>query len=144
MEQDFNFRQVPENWAICYVAECPRKDECMRYQVYLHAPQGRVYHKCILPTVLTQSECPQFHPIQKVRVAVGFRNIFNNVLARDIAAMRSELANYLGSQSTFFRYQRGERQLLPQQQQWIQKLFRRYGYTDEVRFNSYKDVYLFH
>lgn len=143
MEQDFNFKQVPKQWAICYVAECPRKDECMRYQVCLRAPQGRVYHKCILPTVLAQGECPQFHPIEKVRAAVGFRNIFNHVLAKDVAEMRAEIAAYLGSRATFFRYQRGDILLMPWQQQWIQKLFHRYGYTDEICFDGYKEVYLF-
>lgn len=78
-----------------------------------------------------------------MRVAVGFRNIFDRVLAKDIAAMRSEMAAYLGSTTTFYRYRNGECLLNPRQQQWIQNLFRRYGYTHEVTFDGSKEVYAF-
>ena len=143
MEKDFNFKQVPRYWAVCYVADCPRKAECMRYQACLSAPEGRVYHKCILPTMLRDGHCQHFRPVQKVRMAVGFRNIFNNVLARDIADMRADLAAYLGSVPTFYRYRSGKRLLNPRQQQWICDLFRRYGYTGEVVFDGRQDMYVF-
>ena len=143
MEQEFDFRQVPRNWALCYISECPRHGECLRYQACLMAPDRRVYHKCILPSVLRQGDCQHFCSVQKVRAAVGFRNIFRSVLARDIADIRKELMAYLGSRNTFFRYQRGDLLLLPAQQQWIQQLLRRYGYTDDVTFDAYREVYLF-
>lgn len=143
MEDKFNFKQVPQDWAICYVPQCPRKDECLRYQMCLRAPQGRVYHKCILPTVLSQGECQHFRPIDKIRVALGFRNIFNEVKAKDITRMRAELADFLGSQPTYYRYRDGRRSLTPLQQQWIRDMFRRYGYTEEIVFDDSKDIYSF-
>ena len=143
MENDFSFKQVPRGWAICYVPDCPRHDECLRYQAYLHAPEGRVYHKCILPTVLLQGDCQHFRPIEKVRMALGFRNIFIDVKARDVTKMRAELTDFLGSPATFFRYRNGTNPLNPLQQQWIRNMFRRYGYSDNVAFDETKDVYFF-
>lgn len=143
MDQDFNFKQVPRSWALCYVPQCPRKQECLRYQVCMQVPDRRVYHKCILPSVLSQGDCQYFCPIEKVRAAVGFRNIFGKVLAKDIASIRSNMIDYLGSRSSFFRYQRGALLLMPAQQEWIQQLFQHYGYTDPLRFDAYKDVYMF-
>lgn len=143
MEKDFDFKQVPYNWAMCYVAECSRKDECMRYQVYLRSPKGRTMSKCVMPNALLKNPCPHFHPIRKMRVAVGFTNIFNEVKAKDIAEMRKKMANYLGSTTTFYRYRKGEIQLTPWQQQWVRDMFRRYGYTGEVVFDGYKEVYIF-
>lgn len=143
MDKDFNFKQVPRSWALCYLSECPRHAECLRYQACLAAPDGRVYHKCILPSVLRQGACQYFRPVEKVRAAVGFRNIFGKVLAKDITNMRKELAAYLGSRATFFRYQRGDLLLESAQQEWIQQMFRRYGYTDEVTFDSYREIYVF-
>ena len=143
MDSDFNFKQVPRNWSLCYLSECPRHDECLRYQACLHAPDGRVYHRCILPSVLRRGDCQHFRPVEKVRAAVGFRNIFGKVLAKDITDMRKEMTAYLGSRATFFRYQRGDLLLLPAQQEWIQQMFRRYGYTDEVTFDGYRDMYVF-
>ena len=143
MDKDFNFKQVSRYWAVCYVPGCPRKDECLRYHACLHAPENRVYHKFSLPTMLKDGQCQQFRPIQKVRMAVGFKNIFYDVKERDSAEMRRELADYLGSTTTFYRYRNGEHLLTPRQQEWIRNLFRRYGYTDEVTFDDSRDVYIF-
>ena len=143
MDKDFDFKQVPYGWAMCYVAACPRKDECLRYQVYLSSPKFCTMNNCVMPNALLKKTCPHFHPISKMRVAVGFRHIFNKVLANDIAAMRSELAAFLGCRATFYRYRRGDQPLNLRQQKWIQEMFRRYGYTDEVTFDKYEDVYVF-
>lgn len=143
MDKDFDFSQIPHHWALCYVSECPRKQECMRYQACLQLPKGTIRRPCILPSVLQRKQCPQFHPIQKIRVALGFRYIFNRVLAKDIAEMRSEMAAFLGSHTTYYRYRNGEYQLTPRQQDWICQLFRRYGYTHDIVFDDYKDVYVY-
>lgn len=143
MDKDFDFKQVPHGWAMCYVEACPRKDECLRYQVYLNSPKGRTTNKCVLPAALLKEECPHFRSIRKMRVAIGFQHIFNKVLASDIATMRSEMASFLGCRATFYRYRRGDQPLTPRQQKWIQEMFRRHGYTDEVTFDKYEDVYIF-
>lgn len=142
MDKDFDFKQVPYGWAMCYVEACPRKDECLRYQVYLSSLR-RTMHNCVMPGALLKKTCPHFHPIRKMRVAIGFRYIFEKVLARDIASMRSEMASFLGCRATFYRYRRGDQPLNPRQQKWIQEMFRRHGYTDEIVFDKYKDVYVF-
>ena len=71
------------------------------------------------------------------------QDIFNKVLASDIATMRAELASFLGCRATFYRYRRGDQPLNLRLQKWIQEMFRRHGYTDEVVFDKYKDVYIF-
>ena len=143
MDNDFNFKQVPYYWSLCCLSECERKEECMRYQVCQLMPERMTDHPCVLPSVLKKKECPRFHPIKKVRAAYGFRFIFLKVLAKDITEIRSRIARYLGSQATFFRYQRGDYPLMPRQQEWIQKLFRQYGYTEELSFDRYRDIYQF-
>ena len=143
MDKDFDFRQVPRSWALCYVSECPRKQECMRYQACLQAPPVKYFGKCVMPNALLQESCPMFRPIQKVRVALGFHHIFDQVQAKDITQMRAELKDFLGSRTTFFRYQSGEKPLTPRQQEWICQLFRRHGYSDEIAFDSMKDIYIF-
>ena len=37
----------------------------------------------------------------------------------------------------------GKKPLTPAQQAWINKMFIRYGYKEEVFFDSYKTIYLF-
>lgn len=137
------YGDVPYGWALCYIKECTKKEECMRYQVCNIVPVGVTKNACVLPNVLRLSDCPHFHPIQVVRAAAGFRNIFSEVKEKHHASMRSEISHYLGSGGTFYRYRNGERLLMPEQQEWIKKLFLRYGYTEEVVFDEYKNVYRF-
>ena len=139
MDKDFDNSKIPYNWAMCYLSECSRKDECLRYQVCLSAQCTK--NQCVLPTALRKGECQYFHPIRKVRVAIGFRNIFSEVKERDHSAIRRKIANYLGRGGTYYRYRNGERELSPKPQEWIRQLFRHYGYTDEVVFDRYETIY---
>lgn len=143
MEKDFNFSQVPHGWALCYLGECKRKEECMRYQMCLLAPEETTRQTCVLPTVLRQKVCPHFHPIKKIRVAVGFQKLLDELKAKDQATIRLKLMGYLGHGGTYYRYRNGKNSLTPEQQEWIKKLMRRYGYTAEDIFDSYREEYQF-
>ena len=143
MDNELNFQQIPFNWPVCYVAECSRREECLRYQAHRLAPQRVTTHPCVLPTAAQYEQCPHFHPIKKVRAAAGFRNLFSELKEKHLHAIRIELTAYLGSKTTYSKYKNGERLLLPAQQEWVKRLLRRHGYTEEVRFDTYQDIYLF-
>ena len=139
MDKDFNYSKLPYGWTLCYLSECSRKEECLRYQVCLSVTQTK--SQCVLPAVLRKGKCPYFHPIRKIQVAVGFKGIFADVKERDHAEMRKRIANYLGRGGTYYRYRNGEKPLTPKQQEWIRQLFLRYGYTKELMFDRYETVY---
>ena len=143
MEKDFDFKQVPYHWSLCYVSECERKEECLRYQAALRAPAGHTEHRCVLPTMMQKKKCTRFCPIQKVEAAFGFKYIFEKVLARDVVSMRSELASFLGRGGTYYRYRNGKIPLMPRQIDWIRNMFRRYGYSGDVVFDDSKELYVF-
>ena len=143
MEKDFDFKQVPYNWPLCYLSECGRKEECLRYQVTSCVPQQVTNYPCVLPTALEQGQCRYFHAIQKVRAAAGFRRIISELKEKDLYSIRREMTAYIGSQAAYYRYKRGERLLTPKQQEWIKKMLCRYGYDGEVRFDGYQDIYIF-
>lgn len=92
-KETFNFSQLPYNWALCYISECNRKEERMRYQVCKLAPNGLTRSNCVFPTVMNKKEFPHFSSIQVVRAAVGFSRIFAEVKEEHHAAMRREIAD---------------------------------------------------
>ena len=143
MDKDLNFSMVPHGWALCYLGECKRKEECMRYQMGMLAPEDLTRTTCILPTVLKQKVCPHFHPIKKVRMAAGFQKMFDELKTKHQAVIRMKLNSYLGHGGTYYRYRNGDNLLTPEQQEWIKKLLRRYGYTEDDIFDSYREEYQF-
>ena len=52
----------------------------------------------------------------------------------------SRMKAYLGGHGTYYRYNRGEKLLTPEQQEWILRLFTRYGYSENLSFEGYCDV----
>lgn len=143
MDNDFDFSQVPFNWPLCYVGQCPRHEECLRYQANLHAPKQVTTHPCVMPTALEYDSCPHFHPIRKVRAAAGFRYIVSELKEKDLYPIRVEMTAYLGSRATYYRYKNGQLLLTPAQQERIKKILQRHGYTNEVRFDGYQEIYQF-
>lgn len=61
---------------------------------------------------------------------MGLSRLFKDVKLCDAPTLRSLMREYLGGCSTYYRYHHGERQLSPEQQEWIKQLFSQYGYED--------------
>lgn len=143
MQNDFDFSQVPFNWPLCYLSQCPRHEECLRYEAHQHAPKQVTTHPCVMPTALEHNPCPHFHPIRKVRAAAGFSRLFAELKEKHLYDFRHSLTVYLGGETAYYRYKKGTRFLMPKQQEWIRQTLHRLGYTEEVQFDSYQDIYIF-
>ena len=55
MEQKYDFKQIPSGWRYCFNAQCPMKDQCLRYQ-----------------TAQAHGKCRFFRKDEKVVLATGF------------------------------------------------------------------------
>lgn len=140
---DFSFDIVPASWPVCFVPGCPMAETCLNHLVGLHIPGGRTWGPAIYPTALHDGHCGQYKRIRKIHAAWGFDTLFVDVKQRDASPLRSAIKDYLGGNGTYYRYHNGERLLTPEQQDHILGLFRQRGYTDNLRFDSYRDVYDF-
>lgn len=132
-------QNIPAGWAICFLTGCRRKQECLRYQAGLNLPDDVETREAVVPSVLKKERCPRFLKTETEHVAYGFTRIFYDVKSRHIADMRSAIRAYLGGRGTYYRYLHGEQALMPEQQQWIRRLFADYGYPGKVEFDRYED-----
>ena len=140
----FPFSLVPDDWALCFLSECPLKENCQRWLAYTYAPDSVSVRPSIMPQALKQEPCPYYTEPKPVHMACGFSDLFHSVKRADYPYMHSELTEYLGSRRAYYRYRSGERLLTPEQQSWIKKLFQKYGYdSGQIRFNGYVDVFSF-
>ena len=139
-----NFDNIPSSFAVCYLANCPRKDKCLRYQ----ALQGVLSKKTIVYTVLPSAlhdvgTCVHYRESIPVIMAYGFKGLFANVKKADVAPLRVEVMNSLGSHGSYYRYNKGEKYLIPSQQEAVLNIFRKYGYTSNLQFDGYVNSYDF-
>lgn len=138
------YTDIPTDWPLCFLAQCARKDTCLRYQAALALPQTVETCVAVAPTVLQKAKCPQFCKIKVMRTALGFTRIFSEVKQRHVPEIRARIAAYLGGNGTYYRYLHGECALTPEQQQWIRDLFDSFGYTDGIAFDGYEEGFCFY
>lgn len=141
---ELRYQDIPTGWAICFLSGCARQEECLRHKAGLAVPETVLTAPAVTPQAMKGGTCQLFKKAEIVHTALGFGNIFKEVKQRHAAAMRAELVKYLGGNGTYYRYQHGERTLMPEQQEWIRRLFRRYGYIEEVEFDAYCDKFRFY
>lgn len=137
-----SFRNVPVNWQLCFLDDCPVKDKCLRQLVAHHLSDDRTFGPAIYPTMKRGDEgCRLFATSEPQRMAWGFTTLFSEVKSRDEHRLRNSIKDYLGGHSTYYRYHNGERLLSPKQQAWIIRLFQKYGYNENLTFDHYTIIY---
>ena len=140
---DFTYDLVPASWPVCFVANCPLAESCLSHLAGLHLPDDLTIGPAIYPTALRDGKCGHYKKIRKIQAAWGFDTLFTDVKQRDAAPLRSAIKNYLGGSGTYYRYHNGERLLTPEQQEHILALFRQCGYSENLHFDGYREVYDF-
>ena len=140
LQQPFNFSDVPVSWLLCFCEGCPRHAECLRYAAGQYVPNDLTWGPSVYPVAWHQGSCQHFKPIRIIHAAYGFKQLFQEVKQKDYTPLREQMKAYLGGHGTYYRYNRGERLLTPEQQQWILNLFARYGYKENLAFDYYRDI----
>lgn len=136
--------KVPPTFPLCFNTSCSRITTCLRYTAGLNLPKTKLYALSVLPhTLQPNGVCPMYRDNSPIKGAYGFSTLFSNVRKKDISLIRGKVKEYLGSQSGYYRYNKGTRLLLPVQQEKILQLFREHGYQENLRFDHYCETYDF-
>ncbi len=110
--------------------------------VATHLPPERDFGPAVFPTMERgENGCRLFSNNTPQQMAWGFETLFSEVKSRDEHQLRNSIKAYLGGHSTYYRYHNGQRLLTPEQQEWIVRLFKQYGYTEKLVFDHYTYVY---
>lgn len=140
---NIDYNSIPPSYPLCFHGTCPLAATCLRHLAGEHLPADAVWGPAVYPTALKDGQCKMYHKTRVIHAAYGFDTLFHDVKKRDDTPLRDSLKSYLGGHGTYYRYNRGERLLTPEQQAAILDLFRSYGYTENLAFDHYRDVYDF-
>lgn len=139
-----DFNEIPERWAVCMNDNCPKAGECLRRTACKELPQTVTRWMCVMPSALQDGECKYFVKEEKIRMARGFRSLFDGMSSRDARHdLRLRLSEYFGSKGAYYRHKDGERLITPEQQHQIEALVEQYGYPTETIFDEFVDAYDF-
>lgn len=140
MNSEYDFSWVGNGFVFCFLEDCPRREECLRYCAGRELPEDRIVGPAVYPGAFHNGECSFFRKNEKVRLATGFGG---GAQKHVFLAMRNKLTEYLRGNGEYYKYRNGKKWLSPEQQAYICDLCRRYGYKDEVTFDCYKEDYDF-
>lgn len=141
-ERTVDMRMVPRGYQYCFQEKCPMRKSCLRWIAGQHVDPAVTWGPAVYPTARKEKECSFYQKAEMQVMAWGFNNLFMNVLKRHDSTLRRTISEYLGGNGTYYRYRNGKKLLSPEQQRWILKLFKKYGYTD-VHFDHFVEVYDF-
>lgn len=119
-------------WTYCFNSQCDRHAECARFLSTTLLPKETDWGYAIFPNACQGGKCRHFLQLHKVQLAWGFSNTFDNVRTVDVDKLRWKMWGLLGSRTSYYRYNSGERKLLPKQQAAISRLFASFGYDTVV------------
>ena len=123
---------------------CPKAGKCLRRKSCKEMPQTVTRWMCVMPSALQDGECKYFVKEEKIRMARGFRSLFDGMSSRDARHdLRLRLSEYFGSKGAYYRHKNGERLITPEQQHQIEALVEQYGYSAEAIFDEFVDAYDF-
>ncbi len=135
--------KAKEGYTVCYVDECPLRNQCLRWQVGPHVPNTHSTYRCVNPHFegVATTECPMYRKDQKVRFAKGMLHIFTGDMPKRVEpAVRYGVIKKT-NRTYYFEYRNGSRLIPPALQEDIRKLFRDNGWTEEVKFDGYVEDY---
>lgn len=85
-------------------------------------------------------ECPHFRSNKKIRVAWGFKKLYDDMPARISRAIHLNL-EAIFNHSPYYRYRNQKLGLTPKQQECIRQVCRKHGWKEEIQFDRYTEEY---
>ncbi len=142
-EQEIFKEKATKAYTVCYAAQCPLREHCLRYLVGQQVPDTQSSYHGVNPRYqgVGTEHCPQFRDSKKVQFAKGMTHIFNSDMPRRVEPfVRSRLISS-HCRTYYFEYRNGNRLIPPAIQDEIRNLFREAGWNGQVCFDSYVEDY---
>lgn len=138
MEPDFDYNTVPNNYIHCFHTECPHAAKCLRYQVALFVPPEQHIITIVSPLfkVPAGQECRYFRPDEMKNFALGMKQMLNELPYNESVIIKQQMIAYF-KRTTFYRCQKQERLIKPEEQEYIRQIFLSRGITEPPAFDSY-------
>jgi hypothetical protein len=127
----------------CFIQECPLHETCLHWLTGQYYGGETHIVTCVNPYYPTVNslQCSMYQKDDIVKYAVGMMHIFDDVPFPIARATKKRLIN-LFSRKRFYEYRNGVRPIPPYEQQKIARVFQEEGWQGEIRYDGWKEDYL--
>ena len=139
ISEDLCRQQAANRYPVCFAEKCPRREQCLRWLVGNHIPDTADVYVCVnlrYKDVATM-QCPHFRTMEKKRYAKGMMHIFSDDMPQRVVSYVKNGIIRNHCQTYYYEYRNGSRAISPEVQQEILQLFKRAGWNEPVKFDSY-------
>lgn len=143
MKDEHDRMTVPEHFARCFNSECPQAANCLRRIAAQHDTNNTRYITILNPERYPAdgNQCESFKNATKVHVAWGLKRLLDRIPYEDAVSIRMQLVGHYGK-NDYYRFYRGEKGLMPKDQNLIKQIFRNKCIKDEPNYQRYTDEYM--
>lgn len=141
MKEEISFTQVPFDYPLCLNGQCPKAATCLRQLAMQSMPTEKDYWKIISPKRLATVKGMPSTAQSEGALRQGFMNMLNSLPYNKRGIAIANLIAGFG-QRTYYRARKGERLLLPEEQQSVLNVFRHLDAGMATEFDSYAEGYL--
>lgn len=132
--------QAPDSFGLCFRTDCATVHQCLRGLAAQDINDKRLILSIVNP-ILTdpkgKTACRFFRPVEKIRMAFGFKKAMDKVPSGNIRHVRASLLLQM-CRRNYYYYLNGEKAIDPQLQQEIAAILIQNGLTEPVEFDRYE------
>lgn len=136
MENNSDLNNQAAQYTLCFNTRCPKAENCLRHSMTQYTTAQNIRLSVINPLCYPAAgkECPHFRSNKKIRVAWGFKKLYDDMPARISRAIHLNL-EAIFNHSPYYRYRNQKLGLTPKQQECIRQVCRKHGWKEEIQFD---------
>ncbi len=142
MKENFDYKEVPQNYLHCLNTSCSRASDCLRFRVGTCVDKETSYFTIVNPTHSAEKACTYFQLDSLIRYAVGITHLYERLPLEKYRKIKKLIHNYFGH-SHYYRIYNKLRFINPRDQAFIRELFIKEGIEFEPAFDDYVERYDF-
>ena len=141
--QEELFREKAQSYYMCFIDECPLREQCLRWLVGQYASTVQYYTMSVNPhhPQVGDDNCVLFQPNKRVKMKRGMTHFYHDMPGYLEHSIRTALIAAFGRKH-YFEMRRGDRLITSQQQQVILNTCHRFGWTAPLVFDGEQEDYV--
>lgn len=142
MKTTFNYDEVPFTFGHCAVTTCPKRETCLRYIAWQHAPITKPFISLMNVRYLEGrgNRCDKYLSNEPIRYAKGFVKTLEQLPVKVFRAFHDRMLGQMGYRN-FYLNRKGERLMSPEEQSHFIQTVESYGIKLEEYFDDFVEGY---